>query len=148
MEWEGCAPLPFLFIQGGSLMNTISSLGQTLAMDGLNLNSSAVTPAKNISTQKSSAVNTLKTPTGSEAVDNLVQSMAEIKADAQQLQSMSDRVMGRELQFNVNKELGSIVVKVVDPSTNQVVKEIPSEEIQNLKIRIRKAIGIIFDEIV
>lgn len=129
-------------------MNTISSLGQTLAMDGLNLNSSAVTPAKNISTQKSSAVNTLKTPTGSEVVDNLVQSMAEIKADAQQLQSMTDRVMGRELQFNVNKELGSIVVKVVDPSTNQVVKEIPSEEIQNLKIRIRKAIGIIFDEIV
>ena len=129
-------------------MNTISSLGQTLAMDGLNLNSSAVTPAKNISTQKSSAVNTLKTPTGSEVVDNLVQSMAEIKADAQQLQSMSDRVMGRELQFNVNKELGSIVVKVVDPSTNQVVKEIPSEEIQNLKILIRKAIGIIFDEIV
>lgn len=129
-------------------MNTISSLGQTLAMDGLNLNSSAVTPAKNISTQKSSAVNTLKTPTGSEVVDNLVQSMAEIKADAQQLQSMSNRVMGRELQFNVNKELGSIVVKVVDPSTNQVVKEIPSEEIQNLKIRIRKAIGIIFDEIV
>lgn len=129
-------------------MNTISSLGQTLAMDGLNLNSSAVTPAKNISTQKSSAVNTLKTPTGSEVVDNLVQSMAEIKADAQQLQSMSDRVMGRELQFNVNKELGSIVVKVVDPSTNKVVKEIPSEEIQNLKIRIRKAIGIIFDEIV
>ena len=129
-------------------MNTISSLGQTLAMDGLNLNSSAVTPAKNISTQKSSAVNTVKTPTGSEVVDNLVQSMAEIKADAQQLQSMSDRVMGRELQFNVNKELGSIVVKVVDPSTNQVVKEIPSEEIQNLKIRIRKAIGIIFDEIV
>lgn len=129
-------------------MNTISSLGQTLAMDGLNLNSSAVTPAKNISTQKSSAVNTLKTPTGSEVVDNLVQSMTEIKADAQQLQSMSDRVMGRELQFNVNKELGSIVVKVVDPSTNQVVKEIPSEEIQNLKIRIRKAIGIIFDEIV
>lgn len=129
-------------------MNTISSLGQTLAMDGLNLNSSAVTPAKNISTQKASAVNTLKTPTGSEVVDNLVQSMAEIKADAQQLQSMSDRVMGRELQFNVNKELGSIVVKVVDPSTNQVVKEIPSEEIQNLKIRIRKAIGIIFDEIV
>ena len=129
-------------------MNTISSLGQTLAMDGLNLNSSAVTPAKNISTQKSSAGNTLKTPTGSEVVDNLVQSMAEIKADAQQLQSMSDRVMGRELQFNVNKELGSIVVKVVDPSTNQVVKEIPSEEIQNLKIRIRKAIGIIFDEIV
>ncbi|MEE0886350.1 MAG: flagellar protein FlaG [Treponema sp.] len=129
-------------------MNTISSFGQTLAMDGLNLNSSAVTPAKSISTQKNSTVNTLKTPTGSEVVDNLVQSMAEIKADAQQMQNMSARIMGRELQFNVNKELGSIVVKVVDPSTDQVVKEIPSEEIQNLKIRIRKAIGVLFDQIV
>ena len=129
-------------------MNTISSFGQTLAMDGLNLNSSAVTPAKSISTQKNSTVNTLKTPAGSEVVDNLVQSMAEIKADAQQMQNMSARIMGRELQFNVNKELGSIVVKVVDPSTDQVVKEIPSEEIQNLKIRIRKAIGVLFDQIV
>ncbi len=129
-------------------MNTISSFGQTLAMEGLNLNSSAVTPAKSISTQKTSTVNTLKTPTGSEVVDNLVRSMAEIKADAQQLQNMTARVMGRELQFNVNKELGSIVVKVVDPSTDQVVKEIPSEEIQNLKIRIRKAIGVLFDQIV
>ncbi len=129
-------------------MNTISSFGQTLAMEGLNLNSSAVTPAKSMSTQKTSAVNTLKTPTGSEVVDNLVQSLAEIKADAQQMQTMSDRVMGRELQFNVNKELGSIVVKVVDPSTEQVVKEIPSEEIQNLKIRIRKAIGVLFDQVV
>lgn len=129
-------------------MNTISSFGQTLAMDGLNLNSGAVTPAKNISTQKNSTINTLKTPTGAEVVDNLVQSMEEIKADAQQLQNMSARVMGRELQFNVNKELGSIVVRVVDPSTNQVVKEIPSEEIQNLKIRIRKAIGVLFDQIV
>ncbi len=129
-------------------MNTISSFGQTLAMEGLNLNSSAVTPAKTISTQKTSTVNTLKTPTGSEVVDNLVQSLAEIKADARQMQTMSDRVMGRELQFNVNKELGSVVVKVVDPSTDQVVKEIPSEEIQNLKIRIRKAIGVLFDQIV
>lgn len=129
-------------------MNTISSFGQTLAMEGPYLNSSAVTPAKSISTQKYSTVNTLKTPTGSEVVDNLVQNLAETKADAQQLQSMSDRVMGRKLQFNVNKELGSIVVKVVDPSTDQVVKEIPSEEIQNLKIRIRKAIGVLFDKIV
>lgn len=129
-------------------MNTISSFGQTLAMDGLNLNSGAVTPTKNISTQKNSTINTLRTPTGAEVVDNLVQSMEEIKADAQQLQNMSARVMGRELQFNVNKELGSIVVRVVDPSTDQVVKEIPSEEIQNLKIRIRKAIGVLFDQIV
>ena len=127
-------------------MNTISSFGQTLAMDGRNLNSSAVTPSKSYSTVKTSTENALSTPTGSEVANNIVQSLADIKADAQQLQNMSDMVMGRKLQFNVNKELGSVVVKIVDPSTEQVVKEIPSEDIQNLKIRIRKAIGVLFDE--
>ena len=127
-------------------MNTISSFGQTLAMDGRNLNSSAVTPSKSYSTVKTSTENALTTPTGSEVANNIVQSLADIKADAQQLQNMSDMVMGRKLQFNVNKELGSVVVKIVDPSTEQVVKEIPSEDIQNLKIRIRKAIGVLFDE--
>ena len=130
-------------------MNTINSFGQTLAMEGLNLNSAAVTPTKSTSAAKANAVqNTLRTPDGSEVADNLVQSLADIKADAQQMQNMSNLVMGRKLQFNVNKELGSVVVKIVDPSTEQVVKEIPSEEIQNLKIRLRKTMGILFDKIV
>ena len=61
---------------------------------------------------------------------------------------MSDMVMNRKLQFNVNSELGSVIVKIVDPNTEQVIKEIPSEDIQKLKIRIRKTIGILFDEMI
>ena len=57
-------------------------------------------------------------------------------------------VMGRKLRFNVNEELGSIVVKIVDPNTEQVIKEIPSADIQKLKINIRKAIGVIFDDMI
>ena len=55
---------------------------------------------------------------------------------------------GRKLQFNVNKELGSVVVKIVDTTTNQVLKEIPSEDMQKLKLRLRKAIGNIIDDLV
>ena len=57
-------------------------------------------------------------------------------------------VDGRKLQFNVNKELGSVVVKIIDTNTNQVLKEIPSEDMQKLKLRIRKAIGNLFDEVI
>ena len=56
--------------------------------------------------------------------------------------------MGPKLRFNVNNELGSVIVKIVDPTTEQVIKEIPSEEIQHLKLRIRKAIGVLFDELI
>jgi len=42
-----------------------------------------------------------------------------------------------QLQFSVDKSTGIEVVKVIDPETNQVIRQIPSED----AIRIAKAIG-------
>ena len=124
-------------------MNTISSNAMVhTAMDGQSLYSSAV------SIQKSSAVKQtveLMTPNGAQVAQNIEQNLAQIKEDSQQLQKMYEMVDGRKLQFNVNKELGSVVVRVVDSNTNQVLKEIPSEDMQKLKLRLRKAIGNLFD---
>ena len=125
-------------------MNTISNIGLNTAMEGLYNNSSSV---KNVQASKP-VFKQLNIADGAGVVDNLVENNAQVKADAQQLQRLSDIVMGRKLQFNVNEELGSVVVKVVDPSTNQVIKEIPSADIQKLKINIRKAIGVLFDEMI
>ena len=113
-------------------------------MEGLYNSSSSV---KNVQASKP-VFKQLNIADGARVVDNLVENNAQVKADAQQLQRLSDIVMGRKLQFNVNEELGSVVVKVVDPSTNQVIKEIPSADIQKLKINIRKAIGVLFDEMI
>ncbi len=125
-------------------MNTISNIGLNTAMEGLYNSSSSV---KNVQASKP-VFKQLNIADGARVVDNLVENNAQVKADAQQLQRLSDIVMGRKLQFNVNEELGSVVVKVVDPSTNQVIKEIPSADIQKLKINIRKAIGVLFDEMI
>ena len=124
-------------------MNTISSIGSNLAMDGRYVNS---TSGKSVNSTTTAVK--LNIADGKSVVDHIVQNNAQVKADAQQLQKLSDIVMGRKLLFNVNEELGSIVVKVVDPSTNQVIKEIPSADVQKLKISIRKAIGVLFDELV
>lgn len=125
-------------------MNTISNIGSNMTMDGRYYNAPAVKNTQGIKPD----VQQMLIADGARVVDNLVQNNAQVKADAQQLQKLSDIVMGRKLQFNVNEELGSIVVKVVDPSTNQVIKEIPSADIQKLKISLRKAIGVLFDEMI
>jgi len=52
----------------------------------------------------------------------------------------------KKLKYSVNEELGQVVVKVIDPETDKVIKEIPSEEMQKLHIRIREAIGLLVDE--
>ena len=125
-------------------MNTISHIGANLATAGRYYNSSAVKASQNIQ-----AVNQhLNIADGARVVDSLVQNNAQIKADAYELQKLSDMVMGPKLQFNVNEELGSVIVKVVDPTTNQVIKEIPSPDIQRLKMNIRRAIGVLFDEMI
>lgn len=124
-------------------MNTITSSPVIhTAMDGQSLYSSAISSSKSTSIKQTVEP---VTPNGAQAAQNIEQNLAEIKADSLQLQKMSEMVEGRKLQFSVNKELGSVVVRVVDSNTDQVLKEIPSEDIQKLKLRIRKAIGNIFD---
>ena len=124
-------------------MNTITSNAMVhTAMDGQSLYSSAVTMSKSNAVKQT--VEPI-TPTGAQVAQNIEQNLAEIKEDSQQLQKMYEMVDGRKLQFNVNKELGSVVVRVVDSNTNQVLKEIPSEDMQKLKLRLRKAIGNLFD---
>jgi flagellar protein FlaG len=129
-------------IQGGEPMSTITSNAMVhTAMDGQSLYSA-------VSVQKSTVAKQtveLMTPTGAQVAQNIEQNLAQIKEDSQQLQKMYEMVDGRKLQFNINKELGAVVVRVVDSNTNQVLKEIPSEDIQKLKLRLRKAIGNLFD---
>lgn len=131
-------------------MNTINSLGQTLTMEGLGRSynfSTSASSASHDSRRNESPVKLVTTPTGSEVAQDLEKNAQQIRSDAIELQKMSDMVMGRKVQFNVNKELDSVVVKVIDASTNQVIKEIPSEDIQKLKVNIRKAIGLLFDDL-
>ena len=127
-------------------MNTINTNSMVhVAMDGQSL----------YNINKNSASNTVQqvaatsiTPTGAQVAQNIEQNIAELKADSQALQRMTEMVGGNKLQFSVNKELGSVVVSIVDSTTNQVIKQIPSEDMQKLKLRIRKAIGSMFDEVI
>ena len=50
----------------------------------------------------------------------------------------------RNLQFSVDDESGETVIKVVDSETNEVVRQIPSEEIVRLRRRLKEASGVLF----
>ena len=127
-------------------MNTINTNSMVhVAMDGQTLYNNIKNSASNTAQQLAA---TSITPTGAQVAQNIEQNIAELKADSQALQRMTEMVGGNKLQFSVNKELGSVVVSIVDSTTNQVIKQIPSEDMQKLKLRIRKAIGSMFDEVI
>ncbi|MCI5606968.1 MAG: flagellar protein FlaG [Treponema sp.] len=129
-------------------MNTINNSMVHMATEGLSVYKSATT---NTSTENKAVIKQTAEPiiqNRSQVAQNIEQNLAEIREDSQQLQKMSEMVYGRKLQFNVNKELKQVVIAIVDQNTNQVIKEIPSEDMQKLKLRIRKAIGNLYNELV
>ena len=52
----------------------------------------------------------------------------------------------KRLKLTVNRRINRVIVKVIDRKTDNVIKEIPSEEIQNMVARIRETIGLLIDE--
>ena len=53
----------------------------------------------------------------------------------------------RELQFSVDDKSGETVIKVIDSETDEVVRQIPSEEVVRLRERLRDAAGVIFQDL-
>jgi flagellar protein FlaG len=52
----------------------------------------------------------------------------------------------RRLQFVVDHESNEVLVKVIDPETDKVIKVLPPEELQRLHDKLKETIGYLFDE--
>jgi flagellar protein FlaG len=64
------------------------------------------------------------------------------------LQQVSERLQTnqRTLQFSVDKDTQSTVVKVIDSETNKLIRQIPSEELLSISRRLEAATGMLFSE--
>jgi len=50
----------------------------------------------------------------------------------------------RELQFSIDEDSGETVIKVIDRATDEVVRQIPGEEVMRLRKRLLESAGTIF----
>lgn len=56
------------------------------------------------------------------------------------------RDLHRELKFSVDDDSGDTVIRVIDKATDEVVRQIPSEELMHLRKRLQEAAGVIFHD--
>jgi len=52
----------------------------------------------------------------------------------------------RDLLFSIDDKSGETIVKVVDNETDEVIREIPSKDLRELKARLEETSGIIFKD--
>jgi flagellar protein FlaG len=50
------------------------------------------------------------------------------------------------LKFSKHSDSGRTVIKVLDKENDQVIREIPAEDVLNLAVKIEEMIGILFDK--
>jgi len=53
---------------------------------------------------------------------------------------------GAKLQFSIDKDIGKTIIKVVDSTTNEVIRQIPSEELVTLAKNMDKLEGMLFNQ--
>lgn len=120
-------------------MSAIQSLGRNWAIDSRLYKTSSATPSA------ASKQLTISVPDAAEVAQTLVDNLSKDRTYIQKLQQVADS-LDRKVTFNVNQELGQVVVKIVDPSTDKIIREIPSVDMQELKVTMRQTIGMIIDE--
>ena len=68
--------------------------------------------------------------------------LPEIMADLEKITV----AFNKKLKFEVNHQSNDITVKVIDPETDKVIKELPPKELQRLHSSIKETLGFLFDE--
>lgn len=51
-----------------------------------------------------------------------------------------------QLSFSIHKDTKQLVVKVIDPDTDRVIREIPPEELLELAVRLQEMLGLLVDK--
>ena len=74
-------------------------------------------------------------PISNEELESVVTEMNTVAQDLQ-----------RDLIFSVDEKNGGTFVKVIDKETDEIVREIPSKEIREIKARLEEVAGLIFSK--
>lgn len=69
----------------------------------------------------------------------------ELVEAVENIQSRLD-VMGTKLGFSIHEETDDIVIEVTNRESGELIRQIPSEEVMELRARLDELVGIIFDK--
>ena len=69
----------------------------------------------------------------------------EVRESVKDVNEIVDKVK-EGLSFQIHEDTEELMVQVIDVNTDEVIKELPPEEMLDLKARINEMVGILIDE--
>ena len=89
-----------------------------------------------------------RTPVNADAAEKRESSAGESRELSGVVEELNNRLqnMQRSLRFSVDDSSGRIIVKVVDLDTDEVIRQIPSEDMMAIIRNAGESQGVVFDE--
>jgi flagellar protein FlaG len=81
-------------------------------------------------------------PGNNDQADSKPQNIRRVAADIAKV----SQTFNKKLQFIVDQQSNEVIVKVIDKTTDKVIKVLPPEELQRLHRKLKEAIGFLFNE--
>lgn len=72
-------------------------------------------------------------------------SRAELEVAVKKMQDYATQIISRDLSFSVDEASGETVIRVVDPETDEVVRQIPSEEVLRIARSLESGKGFLME---
>lgn len=103
------------------------------------------TPQNTSRTQIPGATVAPSSGTTANAQTNSPQSTAEIQQAVDKIQDSVDK-LAQNLQFSIDNDTGKTIIKVMDAHTQEVIRQIPTEEAVSIARTLDKVQGLLFND--
>jgi len=90
-------------------------------------------------------------PVPKEVLEDIVNQKVD-RVDIQRIQEELNKIIAntdifsRRVQLSYNEDINRVIVTVIDRDSGEVLREIPSKELQNLARHLQDAIGVLYDK--
>ncbi|KPA14005.1 flagellar protein FlaG protein, partial [Candidatus Magnetomorum sp. HK-1] len=79
-------------------------------------------------------------------VKDLLETKDGIESVAKVIEDYANDVHNVGLRFAVHEDTGKFVIRVIDEQTNEVVREVPPENLLDLAAKMEEMMGMLYDE--
>ncbi len=121
-----------------------------MAIQGVNNSAAYIGNTVNTTRQELPAIDSVKTLGGTNNVEQVSQKSSNVSEqmmrDAVNEANTKLRISNRRCQFNYERDINRVSVKLIDEDTGEVIREIPSEETLDMIRRLKEMTGLLVDE--
>ena len=130
-----------------TLPTPLAGEGKVVSQAASSLTERAVDDVKQADTQNQQRLQQNQYEKNNQEVTAQPLEREQLEQMAQQLQDFMGE-MNRSLQFKVDEDSGRDVIKVLDKTSGEVIKQYPSEEVLSLVSKLSESAGILIDQTV